>query len=79
MMMWMKYYGFCNSVQLGFGATQRTETTKRRKRRWLLRQNSRANEKLNWKCAIVVLRNRTWSAKNGGHSSDDDAAGIDKN
>ncbi len=66
----------CNSVQLGLGATQRKETTKRR---WLLLHNSHANEKFNRKCAIVGLRNRTWSAKNSGHGSDDDAAGIDKN
>jgi hypothetical protein len=69
----------CNSVQLGLGATLRKETTKMRKRSWLLRHYSHANEKLNRKCAIVGLRNRTWSAKNSGHGSDDGAAGIDKN
>jgi hypothetical protein len=44
----------CNSVQLGLAATQRKETTKRRRSAdgCFFLHNSPANEKLNRKCAI---------------------------
>jgi len=80
----MKYHAFVNSVQLGLGATQRKETTKRRSARRRLLLSSQLSCKRETESEVRnllgLLRNRTWSAKNSGHgSSDDDAAGIDKN